>query len=174
MLHRKNSLSVGNQRGGHTAVILVTLTSTCRQHEVDPQHYLADLLTKLAGTPTGQLEQWLPDHWKAAQPQPMPPFEPLLAHRSPRARMSRRPWYVLSDRGHLSANLLRRQGSAGKTSGCWAAREAIERLDRVAQRSKLTGTDGPLIDLSSAEAPMFMEAGSFAAADFAARTEAQL
>jgi transposase len=34
--HRKNSLFVGNPRGGRTAAILATLTSTCRRHDIDP------------------------------------------------------------------------------------------------------------------------------------------
>jgi hypothetical protein len=36
VLNRKNSLFVGNPRGGRTAVILASLTSTCRRHEVGP------------------------------------------------------------------------------------------------------------------------------------------
>jgi hypothetical protein len=35
VLNRKNSLFVGNARGGRTAAILSSLTSTCRRHEVD-------------------------------------------------------------------------------------------------------------------------------------------
>src|SRR6516164_3025245 len=37
VLNRKNSLFVGNPRGGRTAAILASLTSTCRRHEIDPQ-----------------------------------------------------------------------------------------------------------------------------------------
>jgi transposase len=36
VLTRKNSLFVGNPRGGRTAAILASLTSTCRRHDVDP------------------------------------------------------------------------------------------------------------------------------------------
>jgi transposase len=39
VLNRKNSLFVGNPRGGRTAAILASLTSTCRRHEIDPQLY---------------------------------------------------------------------------------------------------------------------------------------
>jgi len=35
-LNRKNSLFVGNERGGQTAAILSSITSTCRRHNVDP------------------------------------------------------------------------------------------------------------------------------------------
>jgi len=30
---------VGNPRGGRTAAILASITSTCRRHEIDPQLY---------------------------------------------------------------------------------------------------------------------------------------
>jgi len=36
VLNRKNSLFVGNPRGGRTSAILSSLTSTCRRHDVDP------------------------------------------------------------------------------------------------------------------------------------------
>jgi hypothetical protein len=39
VLNRKNSLFVGNPRGGRTAAILASLASSCRRHEVDPQLY---------------------------------------------------------------------------------------------------------------------------------------
>jgi transposase len=63
-LGRKNYLFVGNQRGGRTAAILCSITSTCRRHDIDPQLYLTQLLTNLPATPTSQLGQWLPDVWK--------------------------------------------------------------------------------------------------------------
>jgi hypothetical protein len=68
VLNRKNSLFVGNDRGGATGAILSSLTSTCRRHEIDPQRYLTQLLTNLPATPMSQPEQWLPDHWKINQP----------------------------------------------------------------------------------------------------------
>jgi transposase len=63
-LNRKNSLFVGNERGGATAAILSSLTSTCRRHGIDPQRYLTQLLTNLPGTPIGQVSDWLPDQWQ--------------------------------------------------------------------------------------------------------------
>ena len=47
ILNRKNSLFVGNPRGGRTAAILASLTSTCRRHDIDPQLYLTQLLTNI-------------------------------------------------------------------------------------------------------------------------------
>jgi len=65
VLNRKNSLFVGNARGGETAAILSSLTSTCRRHGIDPQRYLTQLLANLPDTPMSEIEQWLPDRWKA-------------------------------------------------------------------------------------------------------------
>jgi len=67
ILNRKNSLFVGNARGGRTAAILASLTSTCRRHDIDPQIYLTQLLTNLPRTPDGDLSTWLPDRWKLDQ-----------------------------------------------------------------------------------------------------------
>ena len=70
VLNRKNSLFVGNERGGATAAILASLTSTCRRHGVNPQHYLTQLLSNLPETPISRLPQWLPDQWKKSTSTP--------------------------------------------------------------------------------------------------------
>ena len=67
VLNRKNSLFVGNARGGRTAAILASLTSTCRRHDVDPQRYLTQLLTNLPSARMSELSTWLPDQWKLLQ-----------------------------------------------------------------------------------------------------------
>jgi hypothetical protein len=67
VLNRKNSLFVGNARGGRTASILASLTSTCRRHEVDPQLYLTQLLINLPAVQIRELSTWLPDQWKRSQ-----------------------------------------------------------------------------------------------------------
>ena len=64
VLNRKNSLFVGNARGGRTAAILESLTSTCRRHDIDPQLYLTQLLVNLPGARLSELPRWLPDQWK--------------------------------------------------------------------------------------------------------------
>jgi transposase len=64
VLNRKNSLFVGNARGGRTAAILASLTSTCRRHEVDPQLYFTQLLMNLPQVKVSELSDWLPDQWK--------------------------------------------------------------------------------------------------------------
>jgi hypothetical protein len=72
-LLRKNALFVATPRGGETAAILSTLTSTCRQHDINPQAYLTQLLANLPDTPLSQLDQWLPDEWRK------PPATPSAA-----------------------------------------------------------------------------------------------
>ncbi len=67
VLNRKNSLFVGNPRGGRTAAILASLTSTCRRHEIDPQLYFTQLLVNLPTTQADRLSAWLPDQWKLNQ-----------------------------------------------------------------------------------------------------------
>jgi transposase len=67
VLNRKNSLFVGNARGGRTAAILASLTSTCRRHDIDPQIYLTQFLVNLPAVRMADLPAWLPDRWKAAQ-----------------------------------------------------------------------------------------------------------
>jgi len=64
VLNRKNSLFVGNPRGGRSAAILASLTSSCRRHEVDPQLYLTQLLMNLPQAKMSELSDWLPDQWK--------------------------------------------------------------------------------------------------------------
>jgi transposase len=71
VLNRKNSLFVGNPRGGRTAAILASLTSTCRRHDIDPQLYLTQLLVNLPSATIRQLHTWLPDQWKQRQAQPL-------------------------------------------------------------------------------------------------------
>jgi len=66
VLNRKNSLFVGNPRGGRTAAILASLTSSCRRHEIDPQLYFMQLLMHLPSWPAKDIDAWLPDRWKQA------------------------------------------------------------------------------------------------------------
>jgi transposase len=64
---RKNWLTVGSPRGGQTAAVLFSFTSTCQRLGVEPWAYLRDVLTCLPSQPPGQLDGLLPDHWMAAR-----------------------------------------------------------------------------------------------------------
>ena len=75
---RKNWLFVGSPRGGQTAAVLISFTSTCQRLGVEPWAYLQDVLTRLATTPADRLTDLLPDHWQAARRAPVatPPTNP--------------------------------------------------------------------------------------------------
>jgi hypothetical protein len=67
VLGRKNWLFAGSDNGGRTGAVLASLVASCKRHNVDPVTYLKDVLTRIAETPVSQLDQFLPDQWKAAQ-----------------------------------------------------------------------------------------------------------
>jgi len=75
-LLRKNALFAGSPRGGETAAILSSLTSTCRRHEINPQAYLTQLLANLPDTPVSRVDEWLPDRWKETSVTPLTPSSP--------------------------------------------------------------------------------------------------
>jgi hypothetical protein len=60
-------LTVGSPRGGQTAAVLFSFTSTCQRLGVEPWAYLQDVLTRLPTIPAGQLGDLLPDHWQTAR-----------------------------------------------------------------------------------------------------------
>jgi transposase len=64
---RKNYLFVGSAKGGHTAAVLYSFTSTCHRLDIEPWAYLKDVLTRLPATPAEQLTKLLPDRWQAAR-----------------------------------------------------------------------------------------------------------
>src|SRR6516165_9858098 len=64
---RKNWLSMGSPRGGQTAAVLFSFTSTCQRLGVEPWAYLQDVLTRLPTKLAGQLDELLPDRWEAAR-----------------------------------------------------------------------------------------------------------
>ncbi len=70
VLGRKNWLFAGSDNGGRTGAMLASLVASCKRHGVDPFAYLKDVLTRIAATPVSQLDQFLPDRWKAARATP--------------------------------------------------------------------------------------------------------
>jgi transposase len=64
---RKNWLSIGSPRGGQTAAVLFSFTSTCQRLAVEPWTYMHDVLTRMPTTRMGQYGDLLPDHWQAAR-----------------------------------------------------------------------------------------------------------
>jgi transposase len=64
---RKNWLFVGSAKGGHTAAVLFSFTSTCHRLRIEPWAYLKDVLTRLPRLKNGPLADLLPDRWQAKQ-----------------------------------------------------------------------------------------------------------
>ena len=65
---RKNWLFTGSDRGGATAAVLFSFTSSCQRHGLDPFVYLRDVLARLAHQLGQRMEEMLPDRWVAAPP----------------------------------------------------------------------------------------------------------
>lgn len=66
VLGRKNWLFAGSDNGGRTGATLASLVASAKRHGLDPYAYLRDVFTRIAATPIAELEQFLPDRWKAA------------------------------------------------------------------------------------------------------------
>lgn len=68
---RKNWLFVGSDKGGQTAAVLFSFTSTCHRLGIEPWAYLQDVLTRLPTLPAESraesLAALLPDRWQAAR-----------------------------------------------------------------------------------------------------------
>jgi len=66
-LSRKNSLFAGIDEGGENWACLASLIETCKLNSVNPQAYIADVLTRLVnGWPQDRLDELLP--WLRAPP----------------------------------------------------------------------------------------------------------
>jgi transposase len=62
---RKNWLFAGHDQAGQSHARLWTLIASAERHGVDPQRYLTSVLAKIGQTKLSELEQLLPDRWKA-------------------------------------------------------------------------------------------------------------
>jgi IS66 C-terminal element len=66
VLNRKNALFAGHDQGAENWACIASLVETCKLHGVDPQAYLADVLTKLVNLwPASRLDELLPWAWAA-------------------------------------------------------------------------------------------------------------
>lgn len=64
VLSRKNALFAGSDEGGEHWAAVASLVETCKLNGVDPQRYLADLLTRLVeGWPQSRLDELMPWRW---------------------------------------------------------------------------------------------------------------
>lgn len=65
VIGRNNWMFIGSESAGDAMANLLSLVQTCRALGINPQVYLEDLFTRLLDHPASQLDDFLPDVWKA-------------------------------------------------------------------------------------------------------------
>ena len=61
VFNRKNALFAGSDGGGDHWAVLASLIETCKLNAVDPQAYLADVISRIVrGHPNSRLDELLP------------------------------------------------------------------------------------------------------------------
>ena len=75
-LGRKSWLFCGSDRGGQRAAAMYSLIVTAKMNGVDPQAWLADVLSRIAAHPAHRLDELLPWNWR-------PPLESAIPLRRP-------------------------------------------------------------------------------------------
>jgi transposase len=63
-LGRKSWLFAGSDRGGRRAAAMYSVIMTCKMNDVDPQAWLADVLSRIADHPANRLDELLPWNWR--------------------------------------------------------------------------------------------------------------
>ena len=63
---RKNYLFAGSDAGGRRAAALYSLIESAKLNRLDPQHYLADVLARIADHPARAIAELLPWNWQPA------------------------------------------------------------------------------------------------------------
>ena len=61
---RKNYLFAGSHEGAKRAAMMYSFFGTCKLNNINPQEWLADVLTKINDTKLSQLHELLPQNWK--------------------------------------------------------------------------------------------------------------
>ena len=64
-LGRKSWLFCGSDRGGQRAAMMYSLIVTAKMNHVDPQAWLADVLSRIAAHPMHRLDELLPWNWRS-------------------------------------------------------------------------------------------------------------
>lgn len=64
---RKNWLFAGSDKGGERIADILTIIETAKQHGLNPEVYLTDVLTRVQDHPTDRLEELLPWQWAPAK-----------------------------------------------------------------------------------------------------------
>jgi transposase len=63
---RKNWLFAGSDAGGRRAGAMYSLIESAKLNDINPQHYLADVLARIADHPARYIAELLPWNWKPA------------------------------------------------------------------------------------------------------------
>jgi transposase len=63
-LGRRSWLFAGSDRGGQRAAAIYSLIATAKMNDVDPQAWLADVLSRIAEHPTHRIDELLPWNWQ--------------------------------------------------------------------------------------------------------------
>ena len=71
VIGRKNHLFVGGEQGRKAAAIFYSLIETCRDNDVNPEIYLADVLKRIPTHPNKRIHELLPYEWKKLREQPV-------------------------------------------------------------------------------------------------------
>jgi transposase len=66
---RHNWTFAGSDRGGQRAAAIYTLIQTAMLNDVDPQAWLADVLTRLQDHPAKRINELLPWNWNSERQQ---------------------------------------------------------------------------------------------------------
>jgi transposase len=61
---RKNWLFAGSNAGGHRAAAMYSLIESAKLNGINPQHYLADILARIADHPARHIAELLPWNWQ--------------------------------------------------------------------------------------------------------------
>src|SRR5712672_2166475 len=63
---RKNYLFAGSDAGGRRAAAMYSLIESAKLNGLNPQHYLTDLLARIADHPARRIAELLPWNWQPA------------------------------------------------------------------------------------------------------------
>ena len=61
---RKNYLFAGSDAGGRRAAAIYSLIESAKLNGLNPQHYLADVLARIADHPARRIAELLPWNWQ--------------------------------------------------------------------------------------------------------------
>jgi hypothetical protein len=73
---KKNWLFVGSPEAGKRGAVLYTLLISARNHGVDPQAYLKDVIERLPSAKPNEIDEFLPANWAAAHRDQYPALRP--------------------------------------------------------------------------------------------------